>query len=146
MQHLWSAATWDLQLNDDAIDESMIAVPVTILTLDIRAEYIVSQSRAPVYKVPLDRNLYLLTAWYVHDFLDKLHISLSDPSGRELWYTEAMSKHKGISTKAIHVLPIRDLWFSVDGLYRFSFHFSNDEGRRSATGTFGIVLNDARRN
>jgi len=55
MQHLWSAATWDLQLNADAIDESMIVVPVTILTLDIRAEYIVSQSGAPVYKVPLDR-------------------------------------------------------------------------------------------
>ena len=30
MQHLWSAATWELQVNADAIDESTMAVPVKI--------------------------------------------------------------------------------------------------------------------
>ena len=145
MQHLWSAATRELQENADAIDESKIAVPVTIFTLDIRAEYIVSQLRAPIHKVPLDRNLYLLTAWYVHDFLDKLHISFTDPNGMQLWYNEPKPRSKGISTRAIHVIPIGHLWFSEDGLYTFSFHFSNDDGYKSEVGSFRIVLNGSRR-
>lgn len=145
MQHLWSAATWELQVNADAIDESMIAVPATILALDIRAEYIVSQLRAAVYKVPLGMNLYVLTAWYVHDFLDKLHISLTDPNGVELWYNEPKPRSKGISTRAVHVIPIDHLWYSEDGLYTFSLHFSNDDGYKSEAGSFRIALNGSRR-
>ena len=145
MQHLWSAATWELQVNADAVDDSMIAVPVTILSLDIREEYIESQAREPVYKVPLDMNLYLLTAWYVHDFLDKLRITLTDPNRIQLWYNEPKPKSKGISTRAVHIIPIGHLWYSVDGLYQFTFQFSNDDGYRSEAGSFRIVLNSTRR-
>ena len=141
MQHLWSAATWELQVNEAAHDESTIGVPVTILTLDIPEKRKTSQSGTPVQNVALDRDLYLLTAWYVHDFLDELYISLTDPNGRQLWYTEAKSRSRGILTKAIHILPIGDLWYSVDGLYAFSFQFGNVEGRKSEIGSFRVVLN-----
>lgn len=143
MQHLWSAATWELQINEESQDESTIGLPVTILSLDIQGKRKTSQSRPPVRKVALDRDLYLLTAWYVHDFLDELYISLTDPNGRQLWYTEARSRSRGILTKAVHVLPIGDLWYSVDGLYTFSFQFGNDEGRKSQIGSFRVVLNNS---
>ena len=141
MQHLWSAATWEVRVNEESSDESTIGVPVTILSLDIPEKRKVSQTQPPVHQVALDRDLYLLTAWYVHDFLDKLYISFTDPNGRQLWYTEAKSRSKGILTKAVHILPIRDLRYSVDGLYTFTFHFGNDEGRNSETGSFRIVPN-----
>ena len=141
MQHLWSAATWEVRVNEESSDDSTIGLPVTILSLDIVGKRKVGQSQPPVHNVALDRDLYLLTAWYVHDFLDKLYISLTDPNGRQLWYTEAKSRSKGILTKAVHILPIRDLRYSVDGLYTFYFHFGNDEGRNSETGSFRIVLN-----
>ncbi len=35
MQHLWSAATWELRVNEEAFDDSMIGVPVTILSFDV---------------------------------------------------------------------------------------------------------------
>ena len=35
MQHLWSAATWELHVNEESSEESTIGVPVTILSLDI---------------------------------------------------------------------------------------------------------------
>lgn len=145
MQHLWSAATWELQVNEKSSDESTIGVPVTILSLDIPEKRKTSQSGIPVQKVALDRDLYLLTAWYVHDFLDKLYISLSDPHGRQLWYTEPKPTSLGISTRAVHAIPIAHLWYSVDGLYKFTFQFGNDDGRKSEMGYFRIVLNRARR-
>ncbi len=144
MQHLWSAATWELQINEESQDESTIGLPVTILSLDIQGKRKTSQSRPPVRKVALDRDLYLLTAWYVHDFLDRLHISYTDPNGRQLWYTEPKPRSRGISTEAIHTVPISYLWYSIDGLYTFRFHFSNDDGRRSESGFFKIALNNAR--
>ena len=146
MQHLWSAATWELQVNDESHDESTIGLPVTILSLDIPEKRKTSQSVIPIHRVALDRDLYLLTAWYVHDFLDELYISLIDPNGRQLWYTVAKSRSKGISTKALHVIPIRNLRYSTDGLYTFRFQFGNDKGRRSEIGFFRVVLNRARRN
>ena len=145
MQHLWSTATWELQEDELSQDESTIGLPVTILSLDIPGKRKTSRSRPPVRKVALERDLYLLTAWYVHDFLDKLHISLTDPNGRELWYTEPKPTSKGISTRAVHIIPIGQLWYSVDGLYEFTFQFSNDEGRSSEKGSFRIVLNSTGR-
>lgn len=145
MQHLWSAATWELHVNEESSEESTIGVPVTILSLDIPEKRKLSQSLTPEYEVALDRDLYLLTAWYVHDFLDKLHISFTDPNGRELWYNEPKSRMKGISTRAVHIIPIGHLWYSVDGLYKFTFHFSNNDGRSSEKGSFRIVLNRTRR-
>ena len=146
MQHLWSAATSELQVNEESHDESTIGVPVTILSLGILEKRKTSQSGIPVHKVALDRDLYLLTAWYVHDFLDELYISLTDPNGRELWYGESRPTSKGISTRAVHIIPIGHLWYSVDGLYKFTFQLGNDDGRRSELGSFRIVLNKARRN
>lgn len=145
MQHLWSAATWELHVNEELIDESTIGVPVTILSLDVSEKRKVAQSLSPEHKVALERDLYLLTAWYVHDFLDKLYIALTDPSGRELWYTEPKPTSIGISTRAVHIIPIGHLWYSVDGLYEFTFQFSNDDGRSSEKGFFRIVLSAARR-
>ncbi len=118
-------------------------LPVTILSFDVPEKRKTSRSRPLVRKVALERDLYLLTAWYVHDFLDELYISLTDPNGRQLWYTEARSKSRGILTKAIHILPIGDLWLSVDGLYTFSFQFGNNEGRKSEIGSFRVVLNSS---
>ena len=74
MQHLWSAATWELQENEDSSEESTIGVPVTIVPLDILEGHIVSELHGPVYEVPLARDMYLLTAWYVHDFLDNMSL------------------------------------------------------------------------
>lgn len=145
MQHLWSAATWEVHVNEESSDESTIGLPVTILSLDVVEKRKVGQSQTSVYPIDLERDLHLLTAWYVHDFLDKLHISFIDPNGRELWYNEPKPRSKGISTKAVHIVPIERLWYTVDGLYEFAFHFSNDDGRRSETGRFRIVLNNARR-
>ena len=88
MQHLWSTATWELGINDESHDESTIGLPVTILSLEIPGKRKTSQSGMPAQMVALDRDLYLLTAWYVHDFLDELYISLTDPNGRQLWYNE----------------------------------------------------------
>ena len=141
MRHLWSAATWELQVDDDSHEESMIQIPVSILNLDIEEKYLVSHSPIQVYGVPLSSTLHLLTAWYVHDFLDKLHISLFDPNGRELWYSEPKRKLGGISTRAVHVIPIRNLRYSVDGLYEFAFYFSNDDGGHSETGSFRVAMN-----
>ena len=140
MQHLWSAASWELHIDEESHDDSTIGVPVTILTLNIPEKRKTSQAGTPVQKVALDRDLYLLTAWYVHDFLDELYISLTDPNGRQLWYTEAKSRSRGILTKAIHILPIGDLWYSVEGLYTFTFQFGNDDGRKSEIGSFRVVL------
>ena len=135
----------EFQENENSSDESTIGVPVTILSLDILERYILSQSPVTVYRVPLARDMYLIAAWYVHDFLDKLHISFTDPNGRELWYNEPKLRSKGISTRALHIIPIGHLWYSVDGVYKFTFHFSNDDGRSSEKGSFGIVLNRSRR-
>ena len=145
MQHLWSVATWEFDLNEELAAESTIPLPVTILNLDIFKRKRVSRFAAPLYQVPLAKDLYLLTAWYVHDFLDILHISCTDPNGRELWYNEPRPTSWGISTKAVHVIPIADLWYTVDGLYRYGFYFRNDDGRRSEEGSFRIVLNNTRR-
>lgn len=109
MQHLWSAATWELHVNEGSSDESTIGVPVTILSLDIPRKRKASQFQTPVYEIALERDLYLLTAWYVHDFLDKLYISCTDPNGRQLWYNEPKPTSKGISTRAVHVIPIGHL-------------------------------------
>ncbi len=145
MQHLWSTATWELQVNEDSYDESTIGLPVTILSLDIPEKRKTSQSTIPVHKVALDRDLHLLTAWYVHDFLDELYISFTDPNGRQLWYNEPRPTSKGISTRAVHIIPIGHLWYSLDGLYKFTFQFGNSDGRRSELGSFRIVLNRVRR-
>ena len=145
MRHLWSVATWEIEQDLDSSDDSMIAVPVSILDLDVIKRKRQPWQAAPVYKIPLAKNLYLLTAWYVHDFLDKLHISFTDPKGRELWYNEPRPSEWGISTKAVHVIPMADLWYTVDGLYKFTLHFSNDDGRRSESGSFRIVLNSNER-
>ena len=146
MRHLWSVATWEIEQNLDSSDESMICMPVSILDLDVVKRKGLPWRAAPPYKIPLDKDLYLLTSWYVHDFLDKLHISFTDPNGRELWYNEPKPSFWGISTEAVHVIPIADLWYTVDGLYKFTFHFSNDDGGRSESGSFRIVLNRTGRN
>ena len=120
MQHLWSAATWELQVDEDASDESMIRVPVTILSLDSSQRRRITQVPIPFYEVPSAKDLFLITVWYVHDFLDRMHISFSDPSGIELWHSEPKPKSKGISTRALDVIPIGHLWYSVDRVYEFN--------------------------
>ncbi len=142
MQHLWSAATWEIETSeDDPTSAKRIGEPVSEHYLQIGGRKTKAKRLGYFWEVPLPSALYLLTAWYVHDFLDKLRISFTDPNGRELWYTEPTPPSKGISTKAVHVIPIWHLWYSVDGLYRFSFQFSNDDGRSSEEGSFRIVLN-----
>ena len=146
MQHLWSVATWEIETSeDDPTSGKRIGAPVTEYSVAIKGKRKDFDGHSEPEEVPLPRELYLLTAWYVHDFLDKMHISFTDPNGRELWYNEPRLRSRGISTKAIHVIPIWRLWYSVDGLYSFTFQFSNDDGRSSETGSFRIVLNRTRR-
>ena len=148
MRHLWSIATWEVQTNEDEDSSARrIGVPVTEYSLAIGKKRDDIERKTESIQVPLARDLYLLTAWYIHDFLDILNVVLTDPRGQALWQSTPKSPYTGmglISAKAHHVIPISHLWYTVDGLYRFSFYFSNSDGRRSEEGYFKIVLHRER--
>ncbi len=148
MQHLWSVATWEIETSaDDPTSAERIGAPITEYSVVVKGKRDEFERNSESIEIPLTRDLYLLTAWYVHDFLDVLNIRFSDPEGQQLWYSTPRSPYSGvISTRALHVIPISDLWYTIDGVYKFSFYFSNDDGDKSEEGNFKIVLNRRRGN
>lgn len=146
MQHLWSVATWEIETGEaDPTSVKRISAPLTEYSVVVKRKRDDLGRNSEQVEVPLPRDLYLLTAWYVHDFLDVLNIRFTDPEGQPLWNGTPRSPYQGvISTRALHVIPIRDLWYTIDGVYKFSFYFSNDDGAKSEEGHFKIVLNRRR--
>ena len=94
MQHLWSVATWEIETHDDdRTSLKKIGAPVAEHFLDINGK---PKRSGEFLEVPLPRDLYLLTAWYVHDFLDVLNVFYTDPDGEPTVVQSASVSAQGV--------------------------------------------------
>ena len=141
MLHLWSLATWAVEITHDAGTPEWIDAPVTRVNIgDI--------SRSESYRfdgerwiVRLPKTLNLLTAWYMDELCEHLYITCIDPRGITVHrILEELDVQEDITRLSTTGIPIAYLWYTVDGFYTFSFTYMYGGLPYQHIGSFRMML------
>ena len=81
MQHLWSVATWNLEITHDAGRPEWIDTPITNYRFRNLASSGLHAYDGEKWSVRLPRPLHLLTAWYTDEYCEQLYVTCIDPRG-----------------------------------------------------------------
>ena len=124
MKHLWSLATWGMNITHDAGMPEWIDKPVTewiIDNLTLNDENSFDDNK---WIIRLPEPLHLLTAWYMDELCEDLYFTCLDPHGITLHRNLLKQKfQESIPTIKIAGIPLTHLWYTVDGIYTFTFTY-----------------------
>ena len=124
MLHLWSLATWNLEVTHDAGQPEWIDTPVTNWNFDNLAEGEGNYFDGEKWTVSLPQELHLLTAWYMDEFCEHLYISCIEPRGKTLMkILEEIEFQEDIPKIHLASIPLSHLWYTEDGFYTFTFAY-----------------------
>lgn len=81
MLHLWSLATWNLEITHDAGNPEWIDTPVTNWKFESLAANEAHSFDGDKWTIRLPQPLNLLTAWYMDEVCEHLFLTCIDPRG-----------------------------------------------------------------
>ncbi len=141
MLHLWSLATWNLEVTHDAGNPEWIDTPVTNLTVDSRVENEGNTFDGEKWAMRLPQELNLLTAWYMDEVCEHLYITCIDPRGITLLkLLNEIEVQEDLPRIHLAGYPLSHLWYTVDGFYTFTFAYFYGGLPYQHFGSFQILL------
>lgn len=84
MLHLWSLATWNLEVTHDAGQPEWLDTPITSWTIENLEADAANAFDGEKWTVRLPQPMNLITAWFTDERCDQLYLSCIDPRGRTL--------------------------------------------------------------
>ena len=124
MLHLWSLATWNLEVTHDAGHPEWIDAPVTNWNFDNPAESEGNYFEREMELVRLPQPLHLFTAWYIDELCDQLYLTCIDPRGKTLIrLLEETSYRDEIPRIHLASIALSHLVILRNGFYAFTFAY-----------------------
>lgn len=124
MLHLWSLATWNLDVTHDAGNPEWIDAPVTNWNVDNLATGAGNTFDGEKWSIRLPQPLHLLTAWYMDEICEHLYVTCIDPRGITLLkLLNEIEVQEDLPRIHLVGLPLSHLWYTVDGFYTFTFAY-----------------------
>lgn len=141
MQHLWSLATWNLEITHDAGEPEWIDTPVTRLALEDIVTPEQSRFDGEKWIVPLLKPLNLLTAWYMDELCEHLYVTCIDPRGITVHkLLHELDVQEDLPKTHLTGIPLTDLWYTVDGFYTFTVAYFYGGWPYQQYGSFRLLL------
>ncbi len=124
MLHLWSVATWELEVTHDAGQPEWIDAPVTDWNIGNVESSDESFFDGEKWTVRLPQPLHLFTAWHMDEPCDQLYVTCIDPRGNTLARLLQDITY-GDHIPRIHLasIALNHLWYTEDGFYAFTFAY-----------------------
>jgi len=139
--HLWSLATWGLDITHDAGTPEWIDTPVTNYTIDNLSASGGHSFDGEKWTIRLPKTLQLLTAWYMDELCEHLYFTCIDPNGITLYrLLDELEVQEHIPRLHVHGMPLTHLWYTVDGFYTFTFTYFFGGFPYQRFGSFRLML------
>ena len=121
MVHLWTVATWELEITPDAGYAEWIGAPLTELTFDLWSphdDYIMDDG---VWSIPLPDTLFVYSAWHMDEVCNGLYLTCLDPRGKTI-HQQLIPNDLQIDPPRVvrSSVPLTHVWYTVDGYYTFT--------------------------
>lgn len=124
MLHLWSLATWNLEVTHDAGHPEWIDTPITNWNFDNLAESEGNYFDGEKWTVSLPQPLHLFTAWYIDELCDQLYLTCIDPRGKTLIrLLEEIPYRDEIPRIHLASIALSHLCYTENGFYTFTFAY-----------------------
>ena len=141
MLHLWSLATWGMDITHDAGMPEWIDAPVTEVSVGKLSESEDHAFDGERWTFRLPKPLYLMTAWYMDELCEHLYVTCIDPRGKTLHrILEELEVQEDIPKLNTTGIPLTHLWYTVDGFYTFTFAYMYGGLPYQHFGSFRIML------
>lgn len=141
MLHLWSMATWGLQITHDAGMPEWIDMPVTNWTINHLSSSEGHSFDGERWVIRLPKTSHLLTAWYMDELCEHLYFTCIDPRGITLHKVlDELQVQENLPRINIAGIPLTHLWYTVDGFYTFTFTYFYGGLPYQHTGSFRFML------
>jgi len=139
--HLWSLATFGVDITHDAGKPEWIDAPVTGWTIDDLSPSGGHTFDGETWTIRLPETMYLLTAWYMDELCEHLYVTCLDPRGKTVWkMLDELEVEENLPRLNIAAVPLTHLWYTVDGLYTFTFAYFYGGLPYQHFGSFRIML------
>lgn len=127
MLHLWSVATWNLEVTQDAGQPEWLDTPITSWTIESLESSAGNSFDGEKWTVRLSKPLHLLTAWHMDEPCDQLYLTCIDPRGKTLMRLfQDIEPRDDISRILLTSIALPHLWYTEDGLYEFTIAYVFD--------------------
>ncbi|MCY4061564.1 MAG: hypothetical protein OXG53_04275 [Chloroflexi bacterium] len=127
MLHLWSLATWNLEVTHDAGHPEWLDAPVTSWTIEDLETSTGNSFDGEKWTVRLPQPLNLLTAWHMDEPCDQLYLTCIDPRGKTLIrLLQEIHYRDDLPRIQLTSIALPQLWYTEDGFYEFTFAYSFD--------------------
>lgn len=124
MLHLWSIATWNLDITHDAGIPEWIDAPITDWNIGNLATSEGNSFDGEKWTVRLPQPLHLFTAWHMDELCDQLYLTCIDPRGITLIrLLEDIPFRDDIPRIHLASIALSHLWYTEDGFYTFTFAY-----------------------
>ena len=141
MLHLWSLATRHVDITHDAGQPEWIDAPITNYTIDSLSASEGHHFDGEKWTIRLPRDLRLMTAWYIDELCEQLLFTCIDPNGITLFrQLHDLEFREDIPRLSVHGLPLAHLWYTVTGVYAFTFNLCYDGLPYQRSGSFRLLL------
>ncbi len=141
MLHLWSLATWGIDITHDAGQPEWIDAPVTEVSIGNLSEGEDQAFDGERWTFRLAQTLYLLTAWHMDEPCEHLYVTCIDPRGITLHrILEEVEVREDIPVLSTAGIPLTHLWYTVDGFYTLTFAYLYGGLPYQHFGSFRILL------
>lgn len=142
MLHLWSLATWNMEITHDAGGPEWIDAPLTNYRLGRLDTGGPHSFDGEMWTVRLPQPLHLLTAWHMDEYCEHLYLTCIDPRGITLRkILREVEVQEDLPKTHLTGLPLNHLWYTVDGAYTFTFAYLYGGLPYQHFGSFRIMLN-----
>jgi len=122
--HLWSVATWNLEVTHDAGQPEWLDAPVTSWTIESLESSAEHSFDGEKWTVILPQPLNLLTAWHMDEPCDQLYLTCIDPRGKTLIrLLEEIPYRDDIPRIHLASIALSHLWYTENGFYTFTFAY-----------------------
>ena len=141
MLHLWSLATWGIDVTHDAGKPEWIDTPVTRINIGDLSPGEGRNFDGSRWTVRLPRTLYLLTAWYMDELCEHLYVTCQDPHGITVQrILDELEVEEDLPRLHIAGINLKHLWYTVDGIYTFTSAFCYGGLPYQHLGSFRVML------
>lgn len=141
MLHLWSLATWNLEVTHDAGNPEWIDTPVTNWKFESLAANEAQFFDGEKWTIRLPQPLNLLTAWYMDEVCEHLFMTCIDPRGITLHkLLNEVEVQEDIPKIHLAGIPLSHLWYIVNGFYTFTFAWFYGGWPYQHAGSFRMLL------
>ena len=141
MLHLWSLATWNLEVTHDAGNPEWIDTPVTNWKFESLAANEAQFFDGEKWTIRLPQPLNQLTAWYMDEVCEHLFMTCIDPRGITLHkLLNEVEVQEDIPKIHLAGIPLSHSWNTVNGFYTFTFAWFYGGWPYQHSGSFRMLL------